>query len=68
MLMDVHLLGWRQATLGHLRNMDEAVLVDSQVDKRAKLRHIGDDAVKFHALTQILDVVHIVIKFTYLNG
>ena len=68
MLVDVDLTGWRQAALGHLGDVHEAVLVDAQVNKGAKLGHVGDDAVQFHALAQVLDVVDAIVKFPYLHG
>ena len=50
-LMHMDLLGRRQTTLGHLGHVNEAVLVDSQVNEGAKLGHIGHNTVQFHTLT-----------------
>ena len=66
-LMHMHLAGGGDAALGHLGDVDEAVLVDAQVNEGAKLRHVGHDAVQLHALAQVLDVVDVVVKLPHLN-
>ena len=67
MLVDVDLTGGGQALLGHLRDMHEAVLVNAQVNEGAELRHVGDNAVQFYALAQVLDVVNVLIELPNLN-
>ena len=66
-LVDVYLTGGGETLLRHLRHMDEAVLVDAQVNEGAELGHVGDNAVQFHALAQVLDVVDVLVKFPDLH-
>ena len=44
-LVDMYLTGSGQPLLRHLRHVDEAVLVDTEVDEGAELGDVGDDAV-----------------------
>ena len=65
-LVDVDLAGGGEAALGHLGDVDEAVLVDAQINEGAKLSNVGDDAVELHAFAQVLDVVDVLVKLPYL--
>ena len=41
--------------VGELRDVDEAVLVDADVDERAERGDVGDDALEHHARLEVLD-------------
>ena len=38
-----------QPAVGDLRNMDQPVLMDADIDERAEINHIADRALQFHA-------------------
>ena len=38
--------------------MHQPILVDTDIDEGAKISHIGDHALEYHCLFQVLDVFH----------
>ena len=52
---------------GELRDVDEAVLVDADVDEGAEGRHVGDDARADHPGLQVLELVHVVAELRRLE-
>lgn len=48
--------------VGHLADVDEAVLVHADVDKGTESGDVGHDAVEGHARTQILDFSDVLVK------
>ena len=60
-----NLVGIINKTVGKLRNMNQAVLVNTNVHKSAKIGDIGNNTRKTHALTKIFDLVYIFVKAEY---
>ncbi len=48
--------------IGQLRDVDEAVLVDADVDEGAEGRDVGDHAFELHARLEILELAHVVAE------
>ena len=44
-----HLAGIFDKLVAHLADVDQTVLVDAQIDKRPKLRHVADGTLQHHA-------------------
>ncbi|EEF59358.1 hypothetical protein Cflav_PD1906 [Pedosphaera parvula Ellin514] len=44
--------------VGHLADVDEAVLMDADIDEGTERRHVGDDARQLHPGLQIFHFVH----------
>ena len=54
--------------VGHLADVDEAVLVHADVDKGAEGGDVGDDAVEGHARTQVFDFADVLVELKGLEG
>ena len=50
-----HVGGVGDASRGHLRDVDEAVLMDADVDEGTEIGDVGDDAGQFHPLDEVVD-------------
>ena len=57
-----HIGGMGDATVCHLRDMDESVLMDTDINKSSEVGDVGHDARKDHAFYQIVDGVDILIE------
>ena len=53
-----HIPGVFHEAVGKLRNMHQAVLMHTDVNKGSESRHVRDDALKLHARGEILKFVH----------
>ena len=52
--------GIADEVVGELADVDQAVLVDADIDERAEGGDVGDDAGQFHARREVLGFVHAV--------
>ena len=43
--------------IGHLADMDQAVLMDADVDEDPDSGHVGDYALQYHSFAQIVELV-----------
>ena len=58
--------GVGNATVGHLGNVDETVLMDTDIHKGSEVGDVGDDAWQDHALYEIVDSRDILVEFELL--
>ena len=67
-LMELHhVCRMGNATIGHLGDMDEAVLMDADVDEGSEVGNIGHDAWQDHAFHQIIDGGNILVELEFLD-
>ena len=57
--------GMGDATVGHLGDVDEAVLVDTDIDEGAEVGDVGDDAWQDHAFYEVVDGVDILVELEF---
>ena len=62
-----HIGGMGDTTIGHLRDVDEAVLMYADVDEGSEVGAIRDDTWQFHPFDEIIDGVYSRIKLKLLN-
>lgn len=58
--------GMGNATVGHLGDVDEAVLVDADIDEGAEVGDVGDDAWQDHAFYEVVDGVDVFVELEFL--
>ena len=62
-----HLVGVFHVLISHLRDVDQSVLMDADVDERAEVGDVGHDARQLHALLQVVDGLNALCKLKLLN-
>lgn len=58
--------GMGDATIGHLGDMHQTVLMDTDIDKGSEVGDVGDDARQNHAFHQVVDGVDILVELEFL--
>ena len=58
--------GMGNATVGHLGDVDEAVLMDADIDEGAEVGDVGDDAWQDHAFYEVVDGVDVLVELEFL--
>ena len=53
-------------SVGKLRDVNESVLVDTDVYKCAKVGYVCHDAVKFHSCNQVANFLHVRVEIELL--
>ncbi len=49
--------------IGKLGNMDESVLMNTDVHKGTKIGDVGDNTRQFHAFFKVVDAMHVLVEF-----
>ena len=62
-----HICRMGNATIGHLGDVDETILMDTDIHEGTEVGDVGDDARQDHALYEIIDSRDILIKLKLLN-
>ncbi len=57
-----HLVRILDVMVGHLADVDEAVLMHANIDKSTKSGDVGDDAVEGHTSTQVVDGADVLVE------
>ena len=68
-LMEFHYIsGMGDATVGHLRDMHQTILMDADINKGPEVGDVRHDAWQFHSLDEVVDGVYtgIELKLLYL--
>ena len=63
-----HLVGVFDKLVGQLRDVDEAILMDPDIDEGPKVGDVGHDAGQLHSLAQVVDGVDAVGEAKLLDG
>ena len=63
-----HLVGVFDKLVGQLRDVDESILMDPDIDEGPKVGDVGHDARQFHSLAQVVDGVDAVGEAKLLDG
>ena len=58
-----HLTGVFDELVGQLGNMDQAILMHTNIDKRAEIGDVGDGSFKLHTGFQVLDFIDTIGEF-----
>ena len=61
------LCGVGDEAVGELRDVDESVLMDTDVDEDAEVRNIRHDAREFHSYDEVGEGVDVLVEFEYFN-
>ena len=62
-----HVEGVGDATIGHLGDMYQTILMDTDIDKGSEVGDVGDDARQNHAFHQVVDGVDILVELEFLS-
>ena len=54
-------------TVGHLRNVDKAILMDAYVDKGTEISYVSYDAWQYHSFYKIVNCRHVLVEFKSLE-
>ena len=61
-----HISGMGNTSISHLGDVDEAVLMDTDIDKSTEVGNVGDDARQDHAFYQVIDGCDILVELKLL--
>ena len=68
MLVKLHHIGrMGDATVGHLGDMDETILMDADIDKGPEVGDVGDDARQDHAFYEVVDGGDMLVELEFLQ-